>query len=340
MRKNLALALVSALLPVGVLEAGVRLARLRVNDFLNGVRIFGMFVEWDQDGQYDRGVPGARFTANGIEYAFNSLGVRGPEPPATKPPGTVRVVALGDSVTAGAGVPYADSYPSVLGARLASHGVQAVPASMGGWNTVEELHFLRHNVDRLAPDVVALLYVMNDADRLSPWETAERAPAGVWGRLYRTLVVHSRLFEWGAWVYAAKLKPTDWAGLRAMRKRKQEAAAAGPLFAPSQPGWLESRQALAEILAVCREHGAALVIYGWNLGSYPPGPTMVERLREFGAEHDVPVFDTAQLYTDQPAWTFWVLPFVDNHPNASANRRLGSFVGKTLDDLGLLGRHG
>jgi hypothetical protein len=103
-------------------------------------------------------------------------------------------------VTAGSGVPYADSYPSLLGARLASRGVQVVPAAMGGWNTVQELHCLRRNVDRLAPDVVALLYVMNDADHVDPRDAAQRTPASPWGRLYRALVVHSRLFERGAWV--------------------------------------------------------------------------------------------------------------------------------------------
>jgi hypothetical protein len=32
-----------------------------------------------------------------------------------------------------------------------------------------------------------------------------------------------------------------------------------------------------------------------------------------------------------------VLPFVDNHPNARGHRRLSYFVGRTLDELGLLG---
>jgi hypothetical protein len=66
---------------------------------------------------------------------------------------------------------------------------------------------------------------------------------------------------------------------------------------------------------------------------------MVERLREFGAAYDVPVYDTAQLYTDDNPMNFFVLAFVDSHPNARAHGRLADYMAKTLDDLGYLAPH-
>jgi hypothetical protein len=50
----------------------------------------------------------------------------------------------------------------------------------------------------------------------------------------------------------------------------------------------------------------------------------------------VPVFDTAQLYSDDDPLSFWVLPGIDPHPNARGHERLAWFVAGTLDHLGLL----
>jgi hypothetical protein len=82
-----------------------------------------------------------------------------------------------------------------------------------GWNTQQELNFLRHNADVLAPDVVVLLYVSNDTERLDPWQSATRAPATLAGRIYRSLVINSRLFEWAAWAYGAVAGTVDHLGL-------------------------------------------------------------------------------------------------------------------------------
>ena len=121
-------------------------------------------------------------------------------------------------------------------------------------------------------------------------------------------------------------------------ERKADREAGGAPFSPTDPGWAESRLALEELVTLTRQRGAQLVIFAWNPGSTPPGPTMVERLQEFGAEFGVPVFDTASLYTDDDPMSFWVVPFVDPHPNARASERLAAFIAKSLDQLGLLPR--
>jgi len=319
-----------------LLELGIRIARPAASEFFSAARLWGLFVEWDPVGQYHRGVPGGRLTASGIEYRFNSWGLRGPEPPGKKPPGTIRIVTLGDSVTDGSGVPDEDSFSGVLTTELSPRDVEVVRLSMGGWNTVQELNCLRRYIDVLEPDVVVLTYVINDTDPIDPWQIARRPPSTFASRLYRTLVVHSRLFEWAAWVYVTKTHTIDWEGLRIMRAKKERAKELGPAFAPTHPEWLASRAALGELVTLTRSHDATLVIYGWNMGSYPPGPVMLERLREFGAEHDVAVFDTAQLYTDEDPLYFWVLPFYDSHPNARAHRRYADYIVATLEDLGLI----
>src|SRR5262245_32582120 len=50
--------------------------------------------------------------------AVNAQGTRGEEVAVPKPPGTIRIVVLGDSQTFGAGVPADGTWPAVVGAML------------------------------------------------------------------------------------------------------------------------------------------------------------------------------------------------------------------------------
>jgi hypothetical protein len=335
MLRNLALALVSFLVALLALEAGIRLSKFELGDWLAARRKFALYVEWNADGQYDRGTPLAHFAAGAIDYQYNSLGMRGPEP-TPKRAGTTRIVTLGDSVTHGTGVAVEQTYPNQLAKLLADRPVEVVRVAMAGWNTQQELNCLRHNIDVFAPDVVVLLYVTNDNERLDPWEAARRSPPTFANRIYRSLVTNSRLFEWGAWIYTAKLKPADWESLRPLAQHAAERKAGGAPFSSTDPGWAESRLALEELVTFTRHRGAQLVIFAWNLGNEPPGPAMVASLQEFGAEFGVPVYDTSSLYTDDEPLSFWVLPFVDPHPNPRAHERLAWFIAQTLDQLGLL----
>ena len=109
-------------------------------------------------------------TCHGETVATNALGMRGPEVASPKPPGTVRVLALGDSFTWGWGAAQRDTYPAqleeLLRARLrggagAPH-VEVVNGGVSGYGTVQELLWLDRLGPALAPDVVVLFYYRND----------------------------------------------------------------------------------------------------------------------------------------------------------------------------------
>src|SRR5512144_3412395 len=129
MLRNLALALISVTAALLALEAGVRLSKFELGDWLAARRRFGLYVEWDADGQYDRGTPLAHFAAGAIDYQYNSLGMRGPEP-SPKRAGTTRIVTLGDSVTLGTGVADENTYPNQLAKLVADRGVDVVRVAM------------------------------------------------------------------------------------------------------------------------------------------------------------------------------------------------------------------
>jgi acyl-CoA thioesterase-1 len=84
------------------------------------------------------------------------------------PPGPVRIVFLGDSITRGvrAGVTAEDTFASRVQAALGKEKVNAVVVNrgLGGERTDQALLRLDRDVLSLEPDVVAIMYGHNDSD--------------------------------------------------------------------------------------------------------------------------------------------------------------------------------
>lgn len=99
-----------------------------------------------------------------VVFETNALGLRDDEIGPKKGP---RVLLLGDSFTSGYGVPRGEIFADLLENRL---GVEVVNAGVGGYEIVHQVHFLRENGRRLAPDlVVYMLYLGNDLSRNEEW---------------------------------------------------------------------------------------------------------------------------------------------------------------------------
>src|SRR5215469_15014635 len=65
-----------------------------------------------------------------VDVRLNALGFREPHLPSPKPPGVLRVVALGDSFTRGYGVEEHQAWPRRLETVLdARHPVRAIPSA-------------------------------------------------------------------------------------------------------------------------------------------------------------------------------------------------------------------
>lgn len=99
---------------------------------------------------------------------INSLGLRGPEVPPAKEPGEVRVLVLGDSLTYGQGVGERDTVPARLEERLRElepdRRWRVVNAGHRGYSLRQSLGLLAELGERIAPDVVLLLWYWNDLD--------------------------------------------------------------------------------------------------------------------------------------------------------------------------------
>ncbi|MEO0651848.1 MAG: SGNH/GDSL hydrolase family protein, partial [Planctomycetota bacterium] len=110
----------------------------------------------------------------------NALGLRGPEVEA-KAPGELRVLALGDSMVYGQGVPEDGTLPHLLERRLEQHLERPVTVVNGGlraYDTLLELALLEELGPAIDPDLVVLFWYGNDF--------ATRDPEGAAARLERS----------------------------------------------------------------------------------------------------------------------------------------------------------
>jgi lysophospholipase L1-like esterase len=152
--------------------------------------------------------PGFRGTVtNRVEFdtqfAINREGLRGPEIGA-KAPGTVRILALGDSFTFGVGAQEAETYPARLQQILRARGVQAEVLNAGapGFGVPDEVAWYERWGRPLQPDVVVLaVFVANDLQDAAPGGAKAVAVDGglvvegeKTGSLSRWLYYHSHLY--------------------------------------------------------------------------------------------------------------------------------------------------
>jgi len=116
-------------------------------------------------------VPNARTTWQGtgeynVHVQINSLGLRDREHTYDKPPGTFRILVLGDSFTEGIEVPLEQVFPvrleECLDERVSSE-IEVINAGMSGYAPGDELLFFVHEGVKYRPDLVLVaVYAHND----------------------------------------------------------------------------------------------------------------------------------------------------------------------------------
>jgi lysophospholipase L1-like esterase len=157
--KNLALAAVVMVVALLLVEAGLTIADYppAYTDHQQ------LFVEYDSVRGW-RNIPDAhrRYVTPEFNVAmdYNAHAYRGPLIDYAKPAGTYRVLLLGDSYLEGYTVPLEDRIAEVAGRMLP--GVQLVALGTGGYSTDQELLWLESEGVRYSPDLVVVLFCVND----------------------------------------------------------------------------------------------------------------------------------------------------------------------------------
>ncbi|HZE89965.1 MAG TPA: SGNH/GDSL hydrolase family protein [Verrucomicrobiae bacterium] len=111
--------------------------------------------------------PDSDYRDNDTAGHINALGLRGPERPAGKAPGTYRVICVGGSTTFGAGiVGDENTWPARLEAKLAAARpdlkIEVWNAGVPGYTSAENVIYLSLRLVDFRPDLVVLYEGYND----------------------------------------------------------------------------------------------------------------------------------------------------------------------------------
>src|SRR5690606_7254275 len=125
------------------------------------------FANIDLDGTLYRHKPSLDIDLGRYRLRTNRLGFRGPEIDLPKPAGTVRVLMLGDSVLYGTGVDeevtFARRWENELN-RHSERRYEVVNTGHPMYDSTQQLALLTSEGLRLQPDLVLLVYVVNDIE--------------------------------------------------------------------------------------------------------------------------------------------------------------------------------
>ncbi len=124
-----------------------------------------LFIEYDSLRGW-RNIPGrhGRYVTSEfvVDLEYNARAYRGPLHAYAKPPGSYRVVMVGDSYLEGYTVALPHRAPELAQAMLQPLSVDIVALGTGGYSTDQELLWLQTEGLRYEPDLVVVLFVGND----------------------------------------------------------------------------------------------------------------------------------------------------------------------------------
>ncbi len=256
----------------------------------------------------------------GAEVQINSLGLRNHEIYMNKPPGTYRVVVLGDSTTFGWGVHTEKLYPYLLEKSFNANppsqqwkNYEVINTGIGNYNTAQEVASLKDKWLALDPDLILMGWYINDAEPTPK-------PSRNW------IAYHSYGYVW--------LSSQFDCLLRNVGANKTYKEYYNGLYAADQPGWLKCQKAFAELAQICRDRKIPLKVVlipelHSLLGDYE-FKHIEDLIRQVGATNSVEVLGLIDAFppTGDPK-QFWASP-EDAHPDDKSNELMAAKIDATL----------
>lgn len=258
---------------------------------------------------------------------INSQGLRDREYPLVKPPNTFRILAIGDSLTFGAGVTQTETYAkrleAMLNERLRDGDMRfdVLNAGVPGYNTSQELIHLKEVGLKFDPDLILVGFNLSDAElgslglkdvksgkwlmRVKEWVKSNFA-------LYSFLRLRlKRLIDLfkssGSGGNSGNIGGSAVIPLRLAAKGK------------ASPGWDVCRKSLKDIadIAKVRKTQVVLVIFPFliDLDDSYPFRAEHELIASAGREIQLVVVDLLPEFMGVEPSSLWVKP-TDSHPNA------------------------
>jgi hypothetical protein len=236
-------------------------------------------------------VPGDRAFTHDRPVSINSAGIRGPEYTRAVPPGTRRILAMGDSQTFGNGLDREEAWPALLEARLADADPgrrwEVLNAGISGTDTWQHAEWLRQLSAHYDFDAVVLAFYVNDVTpRYRPQPAAQitntfTKRVGYW-------LKRSALFTlvWQLWKQRGAAAKVALHEQHILNGEPDEAVARG---------WRQVEESLAEMKSLCDELGVPLVLVVIprrdQVDGSEPGTDYDRRISEIAGTLGIPSVD-------------------------------------------------
>jgi lysophospholipase L1-like esterase len=265
---------------------------------------------------------------------INSSGLRGPEYPTPKPSGLFRILLVGDSFTFGYGVAEDSTYGAqlqrMLRSRPASCGsVQVINGGVNGYNTEQEVAFVKQLGLPLEPDLIILGFNPNDIMSRAEGKTMLRHLG------FKKALGRSAVYQF----FAPRLKAV------VLRRAGEEYDSTIAKFIAGDPSVAlrgeEVRQELDSLAGVGEKSAfrvaVAIFPFADQVYSAPKGPWPPEIFSRLESTAEIPVLDLLpafraaarqgqDLFLDEPT----------HHPNPRALHIVALELQRFLDSRGLL----
>lgn len=257
--------------------------------------------------------PNREGTYYGARIATNSLGFRDREYAAEKPSGVKRILFIGDSFTMGWGVAFTDLYSKRLERLLNASGgaYEVINTGAGNYNTVMELELFKWKGLALDPDLVILMFFLNDV------EPVPKARSGVTYAVMGHSYFVSFLFDRVTRMRSRFLRTFEWSTYYR------------DLYSPKNAANLSaSAGAVREIAGLCREKGVQLLVVNIpelrELRPYRFGYA-TDYIRGLAEENGAAFLDLLPALSVYPPSSLWVST-EDPHANSKANEVIAEAI--------------
>ncbi|MBN2371501.1 MAG: SGNH/GDSL hydrolase family protein [Vicinamibacteria bacterium] len=257
-----------------------------------------------------------------VEFRYNTLGFRGPEPDPKRSDAR-RVVVLGDSFTEGQGVKEEDAYPRVLERLLNAAMRRRCEVLNCGRRATDFPRLMKvfEEAELLEADVLVYALVPNDAARAASFEVRQ-SYVNDWimnrGRMLigrpeeRLGLLDSRL----AALLSDRVESCR-VGRETTRWYKEMWGAA------NEEGRRRTEEHVREMNRRIRARGGRLLVASWPLlvgldGVYP-FEDVADAVARMCLSAGVPHHDLRSALRGRPTRSLWVHP-IDMHPNETAHR--------------------
>lgn len=273
----------------------------------------------DLDGTLFRHRPSTSVDFGRFTIATNALGFRGPEIAKEKPPGTFRILVLGDSVTLGWGIDdeftFCRRVERALGERNGERRFEVINTGHLAYDSMQEAALFEREGVVLDPDLVLLVFVTNDVvepthlliEALLDGQPPAGLPAPGWWDTLR--------HQGEAWLPALSALLGNLVSRTGVTA---PAAAPGTDLHPEMvpagaDGWARSQAALRRIRDGCRARGVPLLVLDHTLPRLPVLAVFCER-------EAIPCH--AFRFTPDELGTDIYNSMIDTHANARGNELL------------------